>query len=78
MTDKLLSAEMLAVADAIRNVRTRLIQLLAAGRWPDGAFPDITTVQVLGLDVANALERLAAGSEPGQRTPSPYDPDERR
>lgn len=78
MRDKLLSAEMLAVADALRSVRSRLCQLLAAGRWPDGAMPDITTVQVLGLDVAEALERLAKGSEPIRRTPGPYDPDERR
>jgi hypothetical protein len=77
-TARLLSAEMQATADALRNVRARLVQLLAAGRWPEGAFPDITTVQVQGLEVAEALERLAKGSEPRQRTPGPYDADERR
>jgi hypothetical protein len=39
--------------------------------------PDITTIQVLGLDVADAMVRLAA-EVPPQRTPTPYDPDERR
>ena len=75
---RLLSAELLATADALRNVRARLVQLVHDGRWPEGSFPDLTTVQVLGLDVAEALERLAKGSEPLPRTPSPYDPDERR
>jgi hypothetical protein len=75
---RLLSAEMQATADALRNVRARLVQLLAAGRWPEGAFPDISVVQTFGLDVANALERLATGSEPRPRTPGPYDPEERR
>jgi hypothetical protein len=75
---RLLSAELLAVADGLRNVRARLVQLLAEGRWPEGAFPDITTVQVRGLEVAEALERLATGSEPRPRTPGPYDADERR
>jgi hypothetical protein len=75
---RLLSAELLATADALRNVRARLVHLVRDGSWPEGAFPDLTTVQVLGLDVAEALERLAKGSEPAQRTPTPYDSDERR
>jgi hypothetical protein len=77
-TARLLSAELQATADALRSVRARLVQLLAAGRWPGGASPDISTVQTLDLDVANARERLAAGSEPRPRTPGPYHADERR
>jgi hypothetical protein len=73
---RLFSAELLAVAGALRKVRTRLCQLIAAGSWPDGTFPDIAIVQVQGLDVAAALERLADVAPP--KTPSPYDPAERR
>lgn len=58
MSDKILSQECLAVADALRHVRSRLCQLVREGKWPEGAFPDISTVQLLGLDVAVALERL--------------------
>jgi hypothetical protein len=75
-TARLLSAELLAVAESLRKVRSRLVQLIAAGSWPDGTFPDIATVQVQGLDVAAALERLA--DVPPPKTPSPYDPAERR
>ncbi|HEY7427126.1 MAG TPA: hypothetical protein VH682_23025 [Gemmataceae bacterium] len=78
MSQKLLSAEILAVADALRSVRARLIRLTAEGHLPEGAWPDVSTVQLLGLDVAEALKRLAKGSEPVRRTPGPYDPDERR
>jgi hypothetical protein len=70
------AAELVAAASALRNVRSRLCQLIAAGHWPDGSFPDIATVQVQGLDVAAALERLA--DVPPRRAPSPYDPSERR
>lgn len=73
MSQKLLSAEMLAVADALRNVRHQLTRLIAEGHLPEGSFPDLTTVQVLGLDVANALERLARGSKSPQRTPTHLD-----
>ncbi len=75
-TARLLSAELLAVAKALRNVRSRLVQMMASGRWPVGAFADLSTVQVSGLDVAEALERLADVAPP--KTPSPYDPEERR
>lgn len=77
MTDKLLSQECLAAADAIRHVRIRLCQLLASGQIPEGSFPDITRVQVDGLLVAEALVNLAS-DEPRPRTPTPYDAEERR
>jgi hypothetical protein len=75
---QLLSAEMQALANALRNVRSRLIELVRDGQLPVGAFPDVTTIQVVGLDVAAALERLANDREPTPRTPGPYDADERR
>ena len=59
MADKLLSEEMKATADALRHVRARLIQLVADGALPAWAWPDASTVQLLGLDVATALCRLA-------------------
>jgi hypothetical protein len=74
---RLFSDEMQALADALRNVRARLGQLIRDGQLPVGAFPDVSTVQVVGLDVAAALERLANDREPMQRTPGPYDPNVR-
>ena len=59
MNARLLSEEMKATADALRNVRQRLCQLIAEGHLPDDLYPDVTTVNVCGLDVALALERLA-------------------
>jgi len=80
MSHELLSAEMKATADALRSARAQLSRLIAEGRLPEGAWPDVSTVQTLGLDVAEALERLA--DCPPDRTVSrkrgPYDPDERR
>jgi hypothetical protein len=72
---QLLFEELLATAGALRNVRTQLVRLLAAGAWPEGAFPDISTVQLLGLHVAKALERLADVPPP---QPTPTHLDERR
>jgi hypothetical protein len=57
---------MKATADAIRNVRTRLYDLFAGGNLPAELVPDATTVTILGLDVAAAMERLA--DVPPQRT----------
>jgi hypothetical protein len=65
-----------AAASALRKVRAQFCQLIVAGHWPEGSFPDIATVQVQGLDVAAALERLA--DVPPSRAPSPFDPSERR
>jgi hypothetical protein len=82
MSQELLSAELQATADAIRSVRLRLARLVAEGHLPEGSFPDVTTVQLCGLDVAEALERLA--DVPPTRTPDrdckggAYDPAERR
>jgi hypothetical protein len=64
------NAELLAVADALRNVRARLAQLLPTG-LPQGSFADLTTVQLLGLEVAEALERLA--DAPVERKPTHLD-----
>jgi hypothetical protein len=71
MNTRLLSEEMKATADAIRNVRANLCQLIAEGVLPDDLFPDVTTVNVCGLDVALALERLAGDG--GVRMPSYLD-----
>ncbi len=71
----LLSAELRAVADALRHVRSRLVRMVANGTMPEWAWPDATTVQVIGLDVANALERLARDDEPSK---TPTHLDERR
>jgi hypothetical protein len=73
-----LSDELKAVAAALRGVRAKLCALIAAGTWPEGSFADMSTISVYGPVVAEALERLAKGSEPAPRTPTPYDPDERR
>jgi hypothetical protein len=71
--DQLLSAELLSVAAALRSVRSKLCALIAAGTWPEGTFADMSTVQVYGPVVAEALERLAKGSEPAPRTPTHLD-----
>ena len=66
MSQELLSAELKVAADAIRSVRARLARLVAEGHLPEGSFPDVTTVQLCGLDVAEALERLADVPTPRQ------------
>ena len=71
MNTRLLSEEMKATADALRNVRTKLYQMIAAGVMSSDLYPDVTTVNVCGLDVALALERLAGDG--GIRTPSYLD-----
>jgi hypothetical protein len=75
MTDEqLLSAECQAVADALRSVRERLVQMVVReGHRPEGSFADLTTIQVVGVDVIAALERSARGSEPHTRTPTHLD-----
>jgi hypothetical protein len=67
----LLSEEMKATADAIHHVRNQLYDLFAGGNLPADLVPDATTVAILGLDVAAALERLA--DVPPQRTPTHLD-----
>jgi hypothetical protein len=62
MTTKpqLLSAEMTATAEAIRNIRQRLSSIIAECGIPTFVIPaDLTTVLVSGLSVAYALERMA-------------------
>lgn len=71
MNARLLSEEMKATADAIRNVRARLYQMIAEGTLPDDVCHDVTTVNVSGIDVALALERLAGDG--GVRTPTYID-----
>jgi hypothetical protein len=66
MSQQLLSAELSATDDALPNLRVRLSRLVAEGLLPEGAWPDVTTVQICGLDVAEALERLADAPHPRQ------------
>lgn len=73
---QLFSNDLLAVAEALRRIRTRLYELVRAGTWPEGAFQDMSRVLNDGLYVAQALERLG-GAEPPPRSPTPYDPDVR-
>lgn len=73
MSQKSLSADLLAVAADLRAVRSRLVELVRDGQWPEGSFPDLSTVQVYGLEVANALERLAKGGEPEPKAPTYLD-----
>jgi hypothetical protein len=58
--NQLLSDEMKATADALRDIRRRLSAIVAEVGLPSFVAPaDFDTVQVDGLDVAAALERMA-------------------
>ena len=74
MSHELLSAEMKATANALRSVRAHIVRLVAEGMLPEGSWPDASTVQVLGLDVAEALERLVdcPPVHPASRTSDSY------
>jgi hypothetical protein len=67
---QLLSDEMRTTAAALRRVRDHVVRLIAAGRLPSGGFVDFSTVLVSGLDVAEALDRLAGDVLPAG-TPEP-------
>jgi hypothetical protein len=54
-----IAAEMLAVADALRQARAQLCRLVHEGRTAVRGQPATRTVAVEGLDVAAALETLA-------------------
>ena len=57
---QLLSEEMAAVADSLRDIRRRLSSLIGEVGVPPYVIPhDITTILVGGLDLLEALERLA-------------------
>jgi hypothetical protein len=66
---QLLSEEMRTTAAALRQVRDHVVKLIAAGRWPAGSFTDFTIVLVSGLDVADALDRLAGDVLPPETRP---------
>ena len=72
MSDKLLSAELKAVGDALHNVRLKLCRLSAQVALPAEIWSDVSTVLTAGLDVAEALQRLAS-NEPKPRTPTHLD-----
>jgi hypothetical protein len=70
---KNLSEDMASVAAGLRRVRAQLYELLAQDQLPPWAIPDARTVQLLGLDVALALDALV------DAPPRPKSPlDERR
>jgi hypothetical protein len=54
MSQELLSAELQATAEALRSVRNRLARFVAEGHLPEGSWSDLSTIQVCGLDVAEA------------------------
>jgi hypothetical protein len=57
---ELLSAEMAATAEALRDIRQRLTSIIAECGVPTCCIPaDMTCVLVRGLAVAEALERIA-------------------
>jgi hypothetical protein len=64
MSGRLFSEDLLATADSLRQVRWRLVQLLRDGKFPEGAFPDISVIATDGLLVAESLERLGRDAEP--------------
>jgi hypothetical protein len=53
-----LSAQCLATAEAISEVRRRLYQLVQNGSWPAGSFASLSRVLVEGDIVARALTRI--------------------
>jgi hypothetical protein len=75
---KPLSTDMAECAAALRRIRVRLYELVQRGQWPVGSFADISRVCIESTFVADSLERLAQGSAPAPKTPTPYDADERR
>jgi hypothetical protein len=58
-------------AGLIRAIRLKLIQLRVDDLMPPWSVVDSSTVEVLGLDVAAALEALC--DTPPQRTPTHID-----
>ena len=79
MSDKPLSAALLAVADSLHNVRLRLARLISEGQLPEWAWPEISIVLTSGLSVAEALQKLADVPPPNRDCRGgAYDPDERR
>ncbi|HEY7157277.1 MAG TPA: hypothetical protein VH575_25210 [Gemmataceae bacterium] len=56
---RLLSEEMRAVAEALRDVRQRINQLVQDGSWPEGMFADMSTILVYGPIMTDALVRLS-------------------
>jgi hypothetical protein len=59
MPEEILSAEMLAVADALRHVRARLSRMMAEDAIPENMFPAVSRVLVDGETLIRALEELA-------------------
>jgi hypothetical protein len=55
----LLSVDLLLVAKGIQQVRLRLEKMIAEGQVPEDCFEDVTSVLVLGFDLAESLRRLA-------------------
>ena len=55
----LLSAEMIATAAAIRDLRNRINRMIAEGTLPEDKFPAASKLLIDGHVVALALEELA-------------------
>ncbi len=66
-TDNRLAAELLATADALRQVRGQLVRLGFEAHPAVAGTPEARLVLVEGLDVAAALETLAGRLGEGGR-----------
>jgi hypothetical protein len=75
MTQQQFSAELLATASALRNIRAKLSSLLAEDSLPVGSFHVITCILTDGLLVAEAMDAL--GHNTGMITRTPTHVDER-
>jgi hypothetical protein len=62
-----IASELAATADALRQVRSQLCQLVAQAHPAVTGRPETSVVVVGGLDVLSALKSLAARMGEGQR-----------
>jgi hypothetical protein len=65
--DQRIASELLAVADALRQVRSQLCRLVAEAHPAVTGRPETSVAVVAGLDVIDALEALAGRLRETQR-----------
>ena len=70
MSDKLRSSEMLATAKSLRSIRSRLVQIVRQGNWPEGSFGDLSRVLTEGLLLAGSLGAWRATNPVRERQPT--------